>query len=260
MKDKVIDILMIFLLLIISNIYFLLKINSETILLGCFVFLLPPIIYLSFRKKKDWLKILTTAIIIGIIIGVPFTFIGELTNAWIIHDKKFRFFDSFYIPVILGWMLMSSLTIIIYQHFYFENIQIKPFSKRFKKVFFSLSFFSFLFILMCFIYPSFFTKQYSYAFIGIINIIPFLYYLIKRPKFILNITPIIIYFFLVYFSMEYIGLTNNLWSFKGSYIGEVSFFRITFPIEEFVYWMILFSPSVLCFYNSFVTDNTEYEK
>ncbi|WP_159951144.1 hypothetical protein [Polaribacter septentrionalilitoris] len=255
MKAKAIDILIIFVLFIISNIYFLLKIHTVTILFGCLVFLLPPIIYLSFRKKKDWLKILIIATVIGVIIGVPFTFLGELTNAWIIHDKKFRFFDSFYLPVILGWMLMSSLTIIIYQHFYFTNAKIKTLSKRFKKVFFTLSFISVILILTCFIYPNLYPKQYSYAYIGIINIIPFLYYLIKRPKFILKITPIIIYFFSVYFSMEYIGLTNNLWSFKGSYIGEVSFFKITFPTEELVYWMILFSPSVLCFYNSFVIDN-----
>jgi len=260
MKAKAIDILVLFVLFVISNIYFFLNIHSATILLGSFVFLLPPMIYLSFRKKKDWFKILITAMVIGIIIGVPFTFLGELTNAWTIHDKKFRFYDSFYLPVILGWMLMSSLTVIIYQHVYDSNIEIKTLSKRFKKVIFILSLFSFLLTLltlMCFMNPSFFTKKYSYAIIGIINIIPFLYYLIKRPKFILNITPIISYFFLVYFSMEYIGLTNDLWSFKGSYIGVVSFFRITFPIEEFVYWMILFSPSVLCFYNSVVAVNRE---
>lgn len=259
-KKKVDIIVLVFLLLLAINYPFIVeKTIMDIPVLSSYLFLIPPIIYLSMREKKDWIKILALVFVIGFIVGFPFTFLGELTNAWAIHVSKEKLFGVFYFPIVIAWMLMVALTVIFYQHFYINTQNLKKgLSKRFKKVTITLSVISFIVTLVCLYLPSFFTEKYSYLIIGSVNLIPFLVYSIKRPKYILRITQLMFYFFLIYLSIEFVGLNLNWWTFEGSYIGFVKLLGISFPIEEFVYWMILFSASIICCYESFF--NTKVEK
>lgn len=254
-RGKKIDAFILILLILISvNYAFLVNATLLDIpIITSYIFLIVPIIYLSLREKKDWIKILATVFLFGFIVGFPFTFLGELTEAWAIQVGSYKMFGIFYFPVVIAWMLMTALTAIIYQHFFQSKINVsKGLSKRYKTTALVLTCISFLIVYLCLKKPDFFTKKYSYLIIGSINVIPVLIYLIKKPHFLVSIWPIIIYFFILYFSIEYVGLNLKWWSFKGEYIGNVNLLNITFPIEEFVYWMLLYAPSLVCCYVSFV--------
>ncbi|NVK53739.1 MAG: hypothetical protein HWD85_12455 [Flavobacteriaceae bacterium] len=260
MTKKKIDVLVLFIFIILTNVFFyFIDDVLITIPLGSFLFLGPPLLYLSLREKKDWIKILATVLVIGFVVGLPFTFLGELTYAWTIYAENWRLFNVFYFPVVIGWMLMTALTIAVYQHFYIGfNNKVRGISNRFKPIVICLLIISTLIIVLCIYWPNIFTKKYSYLIFGSINFIPVAYYIIKRPKFIISLLPLGLYFFMIYFSMEYIGLTSGLWAFNGSYIGEVYLFGVNFPIEEFVYWMLLFAISTICCYKAFISVKVEH--
>lgn len=253
--NKKVDIIILGVLLIMASIYAFLvdKTAIDIPVLSSYVFLIPPIVYLSVREKKDWRKIVATAFVLGFVIGFPFTFLGELTGAWAIHVAKQKMFGVFYFPIVIAWMLMTTLTVVLYQHFYIKPTNVeKGLSRRFNKITTCLVIISIVIVFVCLYKPSFFTKKYSYLIIGSVNLFPFLVYLLKRPKFIIKVIPLIVYFFVLYFSIEFVGLKLKWWSFEGSYIGYVNLIGITFPAEEFVYWMILYAPSTVFCYESFV--------
>ena len=253
--NKKVDIFTLCMLLIIAIIYAFLVDGTiiDIPVLSSYIFLIPPIIYLSIREKKDWKKIGAITFLLGFVVGFPFTFLGELTDAWAIHVAKQKMFGVFYFPIVIAWMLMTTLTVVMYQHFYIEsNNVLKGLSRRYNKIAVILIIISVIIVIVCLYKPSFFTKKYSYLIIGSVNLFPFLVYLLKRPKFILKVTPLILYFFILYFSIEFVGLKLKWWSFEGSYIGFVDLIGITFPIEEFVYWMVLYAPSTIFCYESFV--------
>ena len=48
---------------------------------------------------------------------------------------------------------------------------------------------------------------------------------------------------------EIIGLRNGFWHFPGTYIGHVSVLGYVFPVEEFVFLVLLSGPSVVATYS-----------
>src|SRR3989338_3791222 len=45
-----------------------------------------------------------------------------------------------------------------------------------------------------------------------------------------------------------------LWNFPGQYIGKINIFGLEFPFEEFFFWTIMSSVSILSYYEIFVDD------
>ncbi|MFD2565981.1 hypothetical protein [Pseudotenacibaculum haliotis] len=256
MSNKIkIDVLVLLLLIALSVSYLFLVEGTFLDLpyLTSYTFIISPIIYLSLRKKKDWSKILAAVFLFGFVIGFPFTFIGELTNAWAIHVDSYKMLGVFFVPIVIAWMLMVALTVVVYQHFFPSlNTVKKGISERFKKVTLVASILSLLMVVTCIYNPTFFPKKYSYLIIGSVILAPFLVYLIKKPRFIVKILPLMSYFFVMYFTLELIGLKLEWWSFQGSYIGFVNLFEVRFPVEELMYWMILFPLSTISCYQSFI--------
>ena len=259
-KNVVIDLSVLFIIMIVSTI---LLINIDTvftripILLIAF-FCLPPTLYLSLRKKKDWKKILATVFLVGLLVGFLFTFIAELTDAWYVPITliPFRIFEIYTFDDTVCMILFVLLTTVFYQHFFMLKEQNKGINKRFKSVT------SFLIVLipitvLIFKYnPSFFGKEYSYAiWVGIINVIMPVVFLIKKPSFLPNLLLPLIYFFILYFVIEIFGVVFDLWLYHGSYISLISFFGVVYPIDELIFWMLLYTPAIIASYEVFVNNN-----
>jgi hypothetical protein len=54
--------------------------------------------------------------------------------------------------------------------------------------------------------------------------------------------------------IELVGLHSGYWTFPGEYIGVVSLMGATFPIEEFFFYVILSSATIISYYELFVDD------
>ena len=63
------------------------------------------------------------------------------------------------------------------------------------------------------------------------------------------------YFVALGLSQELTGLRLKYWSFPGThYIGWVTIINYKFPMEELLFWIIIFSTCVLCYFE-FMDDN-----
>jgi hypothetical protein len=64
------------------------------------------------------------------------------------------------------------------------------------------------------------------------------------------------YFFYFNIIYEIVGLRLRWWDFPGTqFVGHVSLFGVTFPFEEFFFWLVLGGFMVLSYFELF--DNTQ---
>ena len=90
-------------------------------------------------------------------------------------------------------------------------------------------------------FPSFLYFGKAYLTLCLIVSVPFVIIFFKKPKLVWHTVPMIAYFFFVYLAHEITALHLDQWRFPGDYIGLVHMFGVSFPIEEFVFWIILSS-------------------
>lgn len=100
--------------------------------------------------------------------------------------------------------------------------------------------------------------HYSYAVLGLIFlVIPTLLMLFRYPNLLGKFAITILFFSLQTFIYEILALKLNYWSFPagdGKYLSWVTFFGVSFPIEEFLFYLILFPVAILSWYEFFDDD------
>jgi hypothetical protein len=77
-------------------------------------------------------------------------------------------------------------------------------------------------------------------------------FLIGYPRLFIKYTLWSLPFFFMNVAIEVVGVRLGHWSFPGSYIGEVTLMRATFPIEELLFWMIFSTPLIFAWYRGFM--------
>lgn len=105
-------------------------------LVGAFLGLLPPSLYLILRERKNLLKIFLAVIVFGTIFGFLLEFMAEINLAWVVPRAVFnwRLFGFFpVLDIILGYMLMTLLIVVFYEHFLDDER-----NKRISKIFYGL--------------------------------------------------------------------------------------------------------------------------
>lgn len=69
------------------------------------------------------------------------------------------------------------------------------------------------------------------------------------PSVIREFIPLSAIFFCLNLSFELIALKHGYWGFQGQYFATVNIFRYTYPIEEFVFYVVLSAPAVSAIYS-----------
>ena len=78
---------------------------------------------------------------------------------------------------------------------------------------------------------------------------------IKRPDLFRKYSMIAVSMFFLFFIFEIVGVAFGYWYFPGSqYIGTVTVFRSTFPIEEIIFWMFFYPATIVSYYETFIDD------
>jgi len=101
-----------------------------------------------------------------------------------------------------------------------------------------------------FLIPYFYIKASS-----ILVLIPTISFLTIFPRLISKYLKTGVYFFAQSLIFELTALSLGQWGFYGKqYFGWISFGSLKFPLEEFIFWMVLFSTCVLSYYEFFDDD------
>jgi len=253
-----VDILVLFLMLGVAMIYAYLTrdLFIGKSLFGGIVFTIPPVIYLGLRKKKNWKKLLIAALTFGVLYGFALSFYAEATKSWstIPSIFNFRLFGLNTLEEIFGHGLMAMTIFTFYEHF-FDTENDKKINRRYIWAILIGIFGSIALVIIKLLTPGkFSTFEYPYVVIGTIAIIPLILAVIKKPTFLPKLALTSLYFFIFWFLIEFQAVGYNYWIYPGNYIGWVDFLNVKYPFEELFYWMLLYAPTIIIYYEFFMDD------
>jgi hypothetical protein len=253
-KRKLIDIFVLIVFTSGAVVYAYLTRNTYagTSTISGFMFLIPSVVYLALREKKQWNKIIIATLLFGGIFGFIFEFIAEHSQAYHVTSTLFQFQILGVLPIdnVLGHMMMTMLTVIFYEHFVDRLTN----SRISKNIFLALipGACALLTILILYKTNNLPSVQYPYLWMGLAAIVSPILLSIKRPQFFKNMAVTAVYFFFLYFLVEIIAVSYSWWIYPGTYIGWVHVATISFPIEELLFWMLFYAATLVSFYEWFI--------
>jgi hypothetical protein len=218
------------------------------------VFFGLPSLYLTIRAIKYAKRSIIFSIISSVPLIIIIDYIAHLTDQWIIPNSILpRIFQYITVEVIVWAILNCYFVIMFYEYFLHHHFTKKLWSNKLRYLFiFGL----FLFVLFLFAYnfaPAYLHIPFFYLWFGLILIlIPIILQLFTHPKFVSKFFETAAYFFYLTLTYEITALQLGWWDFPGEkFIGWISFFNIRFPVEELVFWLLLFAMCILTFYEYF---------
>lgn len=218
---------------------------------------LPPTIYLGLRRPKNWLKIGLGATVFGLLFGMALSYFAEASASWtVVNDVfSFRLFGLNTLEEVLGHGMMALLTFTFYEHF-LDDEKVRKLGRKHKLAIFIGIFGIALVILVHNLFPSFFASiNYPYVGIGVIAILPLILAVYKHPVLMKKMGFLAVYFFILYFSIELFAVKFDYWLYHGNnYIGWVEILGLRFPFEELFFWMILYAPTIVTYYEYTLDD------
>lgn len=217
-----------------------------------------PSLYLFVRRPKNIHRI-SAALALGFIFSLILDLLAEFNSAWSWAPRgqllfNFKFLGIVPVDVLIWYILWLAFTVVFYEHFY-EHDHFDKVSIRFKKALIGFSALLSLVILCLLLYPSSLRMGHAYLILGLVGGLPPLVYLAARNLKLLgklmkaSLFPI--FLFLVF---ELTALKLDQWRFPGQYFGTVQLFGLTFPIEEFFFWIIMGTSITLSYYELLVDD------
>ena len=216
-----------------------------------------PSIYLSFRNQHAIRKSLVFSFIFGALAGTIVDFWAEFNGVWYINQTIFplRILGITPIEDILWAFLIIYNIIMFYEHFLDKGKH--DLQDKYLKYLVVLVILAITLISLIYVFNSnFLLIPYFYLITGIILVaIPAISFLSFFPRLLSKYLKTASYFFTQAMMFELTALKLGQWSFNSQqYVGWIEVTKLRFPIEEFVFWMILFSTCVLSYYEFFDDD------
>jgi len=202
-----------------------------------------PALYLLYKEKKYFGKIFLASITFGIFFCFNIEFIAELNKMWAVEESPLwgRVLGIVQVDTIWAYFLWMFYMLLFYEHFIDRKKLKSAFSMWGLRVY-NLSVLSVIVLVLVYtFFPFLLYFEKAYFTVFIIISIPFIAVVYKKPKVVWHTLPIVLYFFFAYLVQEITALRLGQWSFPGDYIGWVSMFGISFPLEELFFWVILSS-------------------
>lgn len=215
----------------------------------------PVSIYLGFRKKKNWSKIFAGAIVFGSLFGFILEFIANVNGIW--QEPTifmYRVLGVVSWESILFYPIMTIFILVFYEHFFDKDITKKISYHIWIAAVPALLMITYL-VISYILIPGSLYLPYTYVILGIFAIIIPVIHCIKRPELFRKYSMVAVTMFLLFFTFEVVGVAFGYWYFPGNeYIGTVTVFKQTFPIEEVIFWMFLYPATIASYYETFIDD------
>lgn len=212
-----------------------------------------PSVYLTVRDPRFAKRaFLFSLLAIPVIIVIDH--IAHTTGQWIIPSSVLpRIFQYVTVEVVFWAVLNFYLVIMFYERFLHNHFTRKLYYPqiRYLVVLSLLSFVTFLYYY--YFSPVSIRIPYFYLCFGVtLILIPVILQLFTHPRFLSKFFETTAYFFYLTLTYEITALQKGWWGFPGNqFIGWISIFDITFPLEELLFWLLLFSMAILTYYEAF---------
>jgi len=229
-----------------------------SILTSIFIFLVPQALILSYLNRS-----LITKSILFALTSIPvlliIDFISHSLGQWIVPSTSFpiKLLGNVPIEDSIWVFILTYITIMFYEYFLDKHKTKKPYGKKFFTLagFFTLA--TIIYYLLGSLFPELYQIKYFYLTWGTVGIfIPTALFLSKFPKVTFKFVCTGLYFFWLALNYELTALFLGWWYFpKGSeFIGWVSISGLNFPLEEFIFWLVLCAMGTLSWFEYFDDD------
>lgn len=216
-----------------------------------------PSLYLSIKKPSLVKRALIFAgglfIPASIVLDSPAYF----DRTWFVPNSVFRFVgNSVPIEDVIWIFLWFYFAVIFWEYFLDTSRPNLKISSHVKYLILIVIGFTSVYFLFYFLKPELLYIKYYYLKLGVIfMLVPLLGVILKFPKLTRKIFIAAVYFFMVSFLAEFVGLREGHWNFPGEHFLGVMFLsghRI--PYEEIIFWWALGVPGLMCWYEFFIDD------
>jgi hypothetical protein len=156
---------------------------------------------------------------------------------------------------IVWFFLLTYLILSYFGHFY-DRLSHKLVGRRMPYLYLVIVLISTAWILLTLLSDHAYDITYFYLKGGILFCaVPVLAFLFEFPKFMRTFLLTMPYFTAISLLEEVVSLHKGYWSFPGNhFVGWAHLGNYSFPIEELVFWVILFSSVVLAYFEFFDDD------
>lgn len=224
------------------------------------LFLAAPVIYLSYRYPQFIKKIALFSFVTSIPISIVTDYVMAKTDSWLLPHSVFgslRLFNYATVDQAIWLFLYVYFVAIFYEVFLDQDIKEKIVYPRLK--FLAILMFSILgiFVIAYVFNPSILNIDYFYLKFGLIFVVlPIIVGLWRIPIVYQKIAMASSYFVMWSLIYELTALSLNQWFFpdKNQFIGFINILGIRFPIEEFIFWILLGAMTTLFYYELFDDD------
>lgn len=242
--------------IVLFSVPIILKFQVKPLTSSVFFFIIPSI-YLLVSKPRSLKRIFTASLLFGLLFGFTFDFLAIVNKAWSEPIGQlvfpYKFFGIVPLDHLIWFFFWVFLIVVFYERFVEREVN-NSISHNFIYALLPSIFALVAILILYFTIPNFLMFDYAYFWLGFFTLLPLAYLARKQPRLInkfLKIAPFFIFLFLVF---ELTAIKLGQWYFPGQYIGSVTLFNLSFPFEEFFFWILMSSTVVLAYYELVVDD------
>lgn len=230
------------------------------LLVSTLLFFGPTALYLSLRRKDIIYR--SSIFAFGVtIISILTDYLAERDQSWV-SSSSFNIRIAGQVPIeALVWVFLFTYLIIAYFLYFFDHSKHKTIGKR-MPIGFIVVVAVLVWLGLTTIIDVHFKIDYFYIKFGLMIIfLPLLAFTISFPQYIRIFIKIMPYFIFVGLLNILVGLEAGHWSYPGQhYIGWVYLGSYRFPLEELIFWIILYAPFLVSQYEFLNNDRLKLQR
>ncbi len=216
----------------------------------------PPALYLSFRSTQLVARSTVYATIITLI-SIFTDYLAEQDKSWV-STSMFETRLAGVVPFeALVWIFLLTYLIVAYYQYFYDQNEHKVVAKRMPYAFGAAAAVVVWITVLALTGIGSLTIEYFYIKSGLTFMLPVLILFtiayLQYFKVYLKMAP---YFIAIGLANVLISLHKGHWSYPGeNFVGWVTLFGYHFPIEELIFWIVLYAPFIITQFEFFNNDN-----
>lgn len=253
-KKDVFFLIVVPLLIAVATLYLPINLLVSTIL-----FFGLPAGYISWKRRDIIARTFIYSFTVATI-SILTDYLAEQDQSWV-STSMFDTRIAEIVPIeALVWMFAFTYLIVAYYLYFFDTKKHKPIGKRLPLVFgAAIAVLIWLFITIAFGLE--FTVEYYYIKFGLaFLLLPLILFCIAYPRYLKTFIKITPYFFMIGLVNLLVSLDQGHWSYPGeNFVGWVTIASLRFPLEELVFWIILFPSFLVSQFELFNNDDFDFK-
>jgi hypothetical protein len=231
--------------------------THATFVVAAILFLGLPSAYFLIRYKTKWRETTIAVFLFGILYCFLLDYVGELGEAWSWRPEQLLIQEKLFGVVSPDAILWTALWVLLLVLFYERMLERDRKDVVSSRVWVGFGIVALLYAIgftVHYLPATSLPLGYAYLELGVPTLVPLLYVALRKRSLLPKFLCAALYFVPLYLSYELVGRTIGNWDFPGHYLFMIQVGSISFPFEEFFFWILCSSAVVLSGYELLIDD------